>query len=294
MTTTEKNGCGGGGRAKNVEDYNAFCEGDIEPHLCKKIASLIYKEKAFIVYLDEELYIEWAYAEDGEEHPELENFLKSKETGEALNRAQELQALPITHLQDDRKKAYRMLIGEGVARVLQQSVPAAAQAFDKAHQLLLAGNADISRRWYLESSITTALAVILLVNSLWLARDWASQQWTPEVLQIALLGGAGALGALLSILMSPRVPPSEVASSPWIHHLLGAAKILAGVLGAIVVGLGIRTGLLLSPIASGEHSGELLWMICMIAGASERLVPNFIERVESAASAKTQLGQRPK
>jgi hypothetical protein len=271
-----------GGSARNVADYNSFCEGDTEPHLCKKIHSLVYKQKEFIVYLDEELYVEWAYAENDEEgDAELAKFLKSKEAGEALNRVQELQALPIGHLHREQQQAYRMLIGEAVARVLQENAAASRQALEKAHQLLLARNAEMSRWWYLRACIITAGSITLLVAILWYFRDGVTPRLTTPVFQMVMNAGAGAMGALLSVLLSTRVASSEAASSEYIHNFLGAAKILAGTLGAVVIGLALRSGLLGASLVTASTNPELVWLFCMIAGTSERFVPNFIERIES-------------
>jgi hypothetical protein len=46
-------------RERLVDDYSSFCEGDFEPSLGKTIRTLIYHTEAYIVYLDQDLYVEW-------------------------------------------------------------------------------------------------------------------------------------------------------------------------------------------------------------------------------------------
>src|SRR6267154_2613514 len=129
MTDTGTQTPGRRGSAEIVTDYNYFREGDIEPHMGKTIRFLIYKEKDFIVYLDEELYVQWAFTAAQREF--------TSEEGQALNRVSELQALPISHLKEEHRKSYRMLIGEAVARILGKNVAAAKDALNKATQILL-------------------------------------------------------------------------------------------------------------------------------------------------------------
>ncbi len=53
-----------GGSGKRVSDFTPFCEGDTDPTLNKKIRALIDCDTDYIVYLDEDLYVEWSFNQD--------------------------------------------------------------------------------------------------------------------------------------------------------------------------------------------------------------------------------------
>jgi hypothetical protein len=54
--------------------------------------------------------------------------------------------------------------------------------------------------------------------------------------------------------------------------------VLTGSLGAVLIGLALRSGLI--PALSGGRLSAML-AVCMVAGTSERLVPSFIEQIET-------------
>jgi hypothetical protein len=261
-----------GGSAKLVKDYDLYCEGDTEPHLGKKIHALIYKDHTLIVYLDPELNVEWAY---NDSHGALHNG-----AGQVLNRATELQSLPVSHLTTEQKQSFRMLIGEAVARILASdgNSGGAQDALNKAETFLQARNREITRWWYLQSALGSGAAVVALAGLFWLLRDYIRPVIGISAFDILMGAGAGASGALLSILTNSKTLGNEPYATRQIHLFLGTARILAGTLGAILIAFALKSGLVV--VASGDRY-ELFLLICMVAGLSERLVPNFIERVET-------------
>jgi hypothetical protein len=264
-----------GGSAKLVADYDLYCEGDLEPHLGKKIHSLVYKDHTLIVYLDPDLNVEWAYTDN---YGEI-----GKDAGQILNRATELQALPVSHLTDEQIEAFRMLIGEAVARILGPGtdLTGAQDALDKAASFLQARNREITRWWYLQAALVSATLVIALAVILWLFREYVRPFVGVSAFDILIGGGAGAGGALLSILTTSKGLGNEPYATRRIHLFLGVARILAGTLGAILAAFALKSGFI-SIGSTNRH--ELFLLVCMVAGLSERLVPNFIERVESGVA----------
>jgi hypothetical protein len=98
---------------------------------------------------------------------------------------------------------------------------------------------------------------------------------------ILIGAAAGAGGALLSILTTSKTLANEPYATKQIHVFLGAARILAGTLGAVLAAFALKSGFV--SIGSGNRY-ELFLLVCMVAGLSERLVPNFIERIESGVT----------
>jgi hypothetical protein len=262
------------GSAKIVHDYDLFREGDFEPHLGKKIDTLIYKTTTFIVYLDEDLYVEWAFT------PKL-NSEWSRDVGVVLNRVSLVQALPASRLSTEQLRTFRQLVGEAVARVLQyRDGQAANDALDNAVAWLEARNKESARWLYLMGSCAAAGVAGIATTTLWVFRDQARLMLGPDVFESLLGTGCGGIGAWLSILLGSKNLPLDSAADSRVHFFEGMARVVAGAVGATLVALGIKSELLLSVISSSSEPLTLLAAICMVAGASERLVPDFIERVE--------------
>lgn len=99
----------------------------------------------------------------------------------------------------------------------------------------------------------------------------------------ALMGvGCGALGAFLSILLRSHSVPLDVSAGKKLYQFEGVAKIMAGMIGALLVALGVEGRFLFGNIGTSEGRLELILVLCIIAGASERLIPSIIRKVEIA------------
>jgi hypothetical protein len=297
------------GRAVAPQSYDTFCERDVDPYLCKVIWSLTYKSKRFIVYLDEDLAVEWAC---------VDHFDLTPEVGRVLNRVAEMMALPVTHLPFQERLAFRSLVAEAVARVVRDrpdsstvnpssaapappsanvaemtaDAGAAHDALDKALSFYTARSAEISRWWYLTASVLAAGALLLVVLFLCLLRSLIEPLIGTSAFEVAMGAGAGGAGALLSVLIGSRNYTPDTSTRRDIHWFQGAARILAGTLGAVVVALAIKGNLVLGQVAPTAHTQEIFLFLCMIAGWSERLVPNLIERFEATQAAPA-VGSRP-
>lgn len=46
-----------------MEDFSTFCEGDLEPTLNKKIQTIIIASADYIVYVDQNNYVQWSYTD---------------------------------------------------------------------------------------------------------------------------------------------------------------------------------------------------------------------------------------
>lgn len=292
-----KYGRSGGGTAVPVEDYDVFCEGDFEPYLGKHIRYLTYKSRRFIVFLDSRLSVEWACAGHFELTPEI---------GRVLNRVAELTALPIDHLAFQVRFAFRALVAEAIARVLRDQpgvsgatadkdrakadAEASQDALDKALNFYTARSTEQARWWYLSASVVTSLVTLLTVLCLWMLRTWVEALIGTPAFEVICGAGAGAAGALLSVLVGSRQHTPNSATQQRIHWFEGAARILAGSMGAVLVALAIKGNLVLGEVQSA-NAKELFFFLCMVAGWSERLVPSLIERFESL-QAPTNVGTR--
>jgi hypothetical protein len=253
-------------------DFSKLREGDKDPTLNKVIKWLVDKDDDHIVYLDDEDYVEWSMNDDD---------ALGTDTGEYLNMVGRLEAVDTSNLAPAQIESYRRMIAEGVARLFQKNLPAAKNAFDLAERWITARNTEVARRWYLIGSGCAALVSALAIFVLGFWSGALEKLFGQSVYYILMGTSMGGLGAWLSIIQRSRNTELDVAAGPMLHHLEGAFRIMVGTLGALLVVLAIRADL----IVQAKRLSAIMVM-CMVAGVSERLVPSFIEQVESSAVAR--------
>lgn len=261
-------------------NFSTLREGDKDPTLNKIVTWLIDGDDNYIVYLDEEDYVEWTMND---------NSLLGPDAGQYLNMVGWLEAIDTSRLAPTQIKSYRRMIAEGVARLFQKNLAAAENAFDLAEKWITARNTEVARRWYLVGSGSAALvaALAVLVLGFWFWSGALETQFGKSVYDVLMGTSMGGLGAWLSVIQRSRNAELDVAAGPMLHHMEGAFRIMVGMLGALLVALAIRAGL----IVQAEKLSAIMVM-CMVAGASERLVPSFIEQVESRAVARDSTASR--
>ena len=104
--------------------------------------------------------------------------------------------------------------------------------------------------------------------------------------EIALAAIMGSLGALLSTAVGLRSLKIDASASLVMNWVYGGQRMLVGVLGAIVLYLAIRAGIAsdlipglpTDPASDGSFGYYKLSFVSVMAGFSERLVPNLLDR----------------
>ena len=266
-----------GGSAQIVDNYDLFYEGDLEPHLGKTIQILIFKTTDFIVYLDEDLFVEWAFT------PSYD--ADWSDLGHVLNRVSQVQAFPLSHLSIEQLTTFRQLVGEAVARLLSDRDPESAnEALDNATKWVEGRNKEVARWWYLSASSLAAAVMAVMAVALWTTRNAVVSTVGVGAFETAMGATAGGVGAFLFVLWRSKDFPFDPSAARRIHWLEGISRVLAGGAGAALVALAIRSEVILGGVlgASG-HRLALLLALCMSSGVSERFVPSLVERVEASA-----------
>jgi len=252
--------------------FSKLREGDIDPTLNKKVLWLIDSDDDFIVYIDEDRYVEWNMND---------NRMLGKDTGEYLNKIAFLESFDTGQLSGNQREVYARMIAEGVARLFQKDIKAAKEVLVLAEQWIGARTTEIARRWYLEgaawASLLAAIVSIFLVFGGDLIPAAIGPMGSPR--NSVLLGSfAGGLGAWLSVIQRSRLTALDITAGAGMHYLEGIFRIMIGVLGALIVALAIKANII-------GHVDQLAasLLLCMVAGVSERIVPSLIEQIESRA-----------
>lgn len=139
---------------------------------------------------------------------------------------------------------------------------------------------ETARTWYLLSSSCVVLLALLSVLLLGLFRSEVNRLFGPTAFDVMLGTEMGAIGALISIITRSNKLLVNVSAGKIVHYLEGAARIIVGMLGALLVALAVKADIFFGVINSSKDPLAILLTICTVAGASERIVPSLIKQVE--------------
>lgn len=78
----------------------------------------------------------------------------------------------------------------------------------------------------------------------------------------------------------------NISAGKQVHCLEAVARVIVGMLGALLVALAVKADMLLGMINSSKEPFALLLTVCFVAGASERIVPSLIKQVEGMIEKK--------
>jgi hypothetical protein len=266
------------GRGRVVTDYDTYTEGDLDPYLQKTIKTLIVKDHAYIVYLDEEYAVEWAYTDAyGPLSPGLANV---------LNRVAVLEAVPVEkEVPLNNTIAFRRMLGEAVARVLEdRDEESAGDVLDQAARYIIPVRQAVARTWNLQATLAVSLMFVVSSLVLWLERATVKHYVGNSLLQLALASAAGVVGGFVSFAYRSRQIELDPSGGRWRYYFDGLARSLGAAFGAVFVALAVKMKLVAGFLnaANGQETVALL-VAGMLAGVSERLVPTLAGRLEGDA-----------
>ncbi len=253
-------------------------EGDIDPVLGKKVRVLLLATKSCIVYLCQDLYVEHWYNNAFEEPDE-------KIYSEVIGRLTHLEAQSMNLLGNEQMEPFRLMLGEGVARMLDEKTSEhAMEIMDKAEDFMNKRSRERAWIWYLCASFVTTIPFLLTGLLLWIFQTPIIAKYGINPFQVVIGAFLGAPGALLSVLTRSTRINVEAAAGPRIHYLEGGARVIVGIIGAFIAALAVKANFALGIINDAKAGLPLLMLLCVIAGYSERLVPELIHRVEDSAA----------
>ena len=265
-----------GPSGRRVDDFEPFCEGDIDPTSNKRIRTLIDCDTNYLVYLDDDQYAEWTF--NGESPLGFDDV---------ANRIGRLETLSRTELLPSQLELFERILAESMARILGDHKEDKAKAIlDEAEAYLKARGAENARRWFLTGVAWVALPASIISGILMLILRSASSTLWQNVLQILSACALGSLGAFLSVASRTEDITFEPAAGPSIHHFEGGIRVVVGMAGALFVALAMKGDLLLGVFYHLPIPFIALLVACVIAGASERLVPGLINDMAKSMNIK--------
>lgn len=267
-----------GPSGREVSDFAIYCEGDTDPTSNKIIKSLIDCDKHYLVYLDQDLYVEWTF--NGEPPTGYDDV---------ANRIGRLETLSLTQLSaPSQREAFERLLGEAMARILGDNNGDKAKAIlDEAEGYLKARGTENARQWFLSGVRSVAVPSLIIGGGLLLGSNWISNTLLRDVVETLGAVSMGALGAFLSVATRAEDINFEPTAGPVIHRFEGGIRVVVGMTGALFIALAIKADLLLGMFHSSGHSFLIMLVACLIGGASERLVPSLINTMGKAMQTRT-------
>ena len=155
------------GSGRQVNNFRPFCEGDFHPTLNKKIRILIDCATDYLVYLDDDLCVEWTF-----------NGTAPGGFEDVANRIGRLETLAITQLLPLQRELFERLLAESMARIIGDRNEEKAKAIlDEAEEYLKARGSENARRWYLGGVGWVALFALVVAGALLLRLSGLPAPW---------------------------------------------------------------------------------------------------------------------
>lgn len=247
-------------RLDSLKHLGEYATGDFFPLRQKKIKKLIGASEDYIVFLDEADDVEWSQNE----------MDQHEKHGMLIARMTDLQELSATLIPKKMLLDLRHQLGTGLARSFEGDVEGAEKALSAAEDRLK----ERIRSLYVFGGLAgSGLAALLLGIVAWVMRGCLGKTTEDLKFTILISAGAGAIGALVSVLLKKQLP--LVSAQPSLYFFDGALRILLGALAGFVAGLAIKANILLGFI--GTKDPYVFALACCLAGVAERFVPNLVE-----------------
>lgn len=235
------------------------------PHRGQVVESILGQSDKIVVYTTQDKHLRWSYRANGGEidppmRPAVSRFDRLMTDIAAV--------VPARH----RASAYAQL-GKALFNVLDGGDPSRIEdGFAGVVSFVREAALEYSRLLYVIAFLVTTALLGPFIS-------WAAVSQDTEPLRSVLTGGAfGMLGACVSVLQrSHGLTLDPMAGRPFIL-VQGGARAVLGLLFGVFIVLACKGELILA--FAKDHPAALLPM-AMIAGASERFVPEVMEQLRT-------------
>jgi hypothetical protein len=258
-----------------------------------QIAEIIWQSTDAVVYINTRDHLRFSSS--------LGTGLGDTPHGEIVARIGAMDAESAPYLKREHLLAYKRVLGQAVVAILQRgtdpdSLPVAEACVERAETFMRERSKEVVRLWYLKAAtIATAIALVLSLIAFLISLAVTQVQVENMLLELSI-GGFGALGAFVSgVLRLSAVSAHDARAGKALHYAEAAARIVAGVIAGMLAVAAIKSGVLLGgdvfkvDDATGDgldQSRYVVFLVCILAGASERLIPNLVGRFDGGDANK--------
>jgi kynurenine formamidase len=264
---------------RNVDDINDVKKKWPEVH---SIDRLFFVSDSYIIFLNHDKYVEWRSNKTFNdeqikwEPDKIEYFHKN------FNEIARLDTISCDNLEEKVMLNYKQQIGQAVIQNFNQEFKNAEDMLRVANDYVINRLADKSRFFVLKACGVIALIATIIGCFSWLFREFLISFTGVTVFYLWLSFLMGSLGAFLSIVLRIGKIQIDYQANENLHYLEGATRVFVGMISGLLIALCVKTGILL-PVLEKVGSTYIVMVIGgLIAGASERLVPSLIQKVEGS------------
>lgn len=263
------------GNTRVEKEHYSLKAGDIDPELNKKIYELVLNADEFVVYIAEDLTVQWRTT-DQHQQPQ--------HCGEVLGRAAVLEAQSQFILDRKILAPIRLQIAEAIARCFAGNSKADSMLLlQEVKKQLGARNKEVAWLWYFTAAYAITGICVVLLCIFWIYRQPLTVFWGTTAFEVILGSLCGPLGAILSATSRARHLVLDANAGRTILCLEGLSRIGAGIIGSAFIGLALKSGMIMGGVEFAGSKTALLLALCTAAGASERLIPSLISAFERTA-----------
>lgn len=258
------------------EDLFSLKDGGYDKALNKHIKEVVLVSDDFVVYLATDLTIQWQTTEEQE---------WDKRAGEVLNQVALLETRSRFIHDPVILAGIRRQIAEGLVRYLDGlQTDSALVVLGEAAVEIEARNKEVCWDWYFRSAYVVTFISVVTLALLWVLRFPIRGLVGGVAFDILMGTLCGAVGALISVTTRGDRLYLDANAGKRIHTFEGLSRIGVGLASAAFVALAIKGGALLGGAHFAGSQFALLLAFCIAAGASERMVPNLIGKIERVAA----------
>jgi hypothetical protein len=196
-----------------------------------------------------------------------------------MSEASNIENSPHSFLAEIDKIAFKRLVCEGIARILEHEYTAAKAAFEAAASYLSRRQNEQSREWYLAAATiaTASFLLALVVVQLW--ANWANIPPMSGNLAYLAYVELGFVGALLSIIVRMGKTSFDFGAQQRLHYWEATMRVVAGGIAALVAVFAVKAKLLFATVVGSDTEVMFLMFISVAAGALEKWIPSLIASV---------------
>ena len=205
-----------------------------------------------------------------------------------------MECIPNDHQKENIRLNFKRMVGEGVARALEHEYDSAKKILEQARLYIEARSVEKARYWQLCTACILGVILGLSGLMLWWLRAYPIRAWGEPAYYLVMSGVAGSIGAILSMIfrMGHTFPTSEAPRA--LHILEAASRVLGGYFSGLLVAGSVQVGLILSVVSGNGQMHATMLVVALASGASERLAPSIIARIEtSAGERQSKKGRMP-
>jgi hypothetical protein len=256
-----------------LPDFSEYKPGDCDPCSEKIILEIIVQADKYIVTIDEEHRINYTTRID---------YTWAANAGFVLNEVSLLEHLTNKVIPEVDRFSYKMMIAEGLARLVDDGRADAANEILKSvrSNVEAIGKENLRISYMLSSLVCTLISASILFGC-WLLRGYL-KEFLGELVYYGLLCSlAGGIGAFLSAFFRSKNYNANIDLSTSSHMLDGSLRIFYGTIAGLIIYLAIKGNALLGFMNGYTVSHTLIFFLCLVSGASELIIPSIIKQTET-------------